>query len=212
VKKTGSEQMNKNIVNPIAMAMLLLALLLGIGSAMGIRNKLMNINLQLNRPKHRSIISIMLIVILSASVLMIVVPFEAKAVGSAYTLTWRAADPSSYQKYTPATLACPGNAGRYADPLPNASSLNVVTSLAPSTMALGQIVPFELIIGVKGNTSPENGVIQFTNKFATNTSSGDNFRYDPAYKVYCAFVDTADPLVPMIWGIMLKWIISLPRL
>jgi len=185
--------MNKNIINPIAVAMLLLALLPGMVIGTNIKNKLVNINLQLSRPKHRSIISLMLIVILSASFLMSVVPFEARAAGGAYTLTWRAADPSSYQKYTPATLACPGDDGRYPDPLSNASSLDVVTSLAPSTLALGQIVPFEMIISVKGDTSPENGVIQFTNEFATNTSSGDNFGYDPAYKVYCAFVDTADP-------------------
>jgi uncharacterized repeat protein (TIGR01451 family) len=184
--------MNKNIVDPLAVAMLLLSLIPGMGSATTIKNKLINTNLQLSRPKHRPIISVMLIVILSMSVLMSVVPFEAQAEGGAYTLTWRAADPSSYEKYTPATLACPGNAGRYPDPLPNASSLDVVTSLAPSTLALGQIVPFEMIIGVNGDTSPENGVIQFTNEFATNTSSGGNFGYDPTYMVYCAFVDTAD--------------------
>lgn len=78
--------MNKNIIDPIAVAMLLLALLPRICSATNIKNKLVNTNLQFSRPKQRSIISAMLIVILSASILMSVVPFEARAAGGAYTI------------------------------------------------------------------------------------------------------------------------------
>jgi hypothetical protein len=86
--------MNKNIANLIAVAMLLLALMPGMGSATTIRNKRINTNLQLSRPKYRSIISVLLIVILSASVLISVVPFDAQAAGSDYTLKWYAADPA----------------------------------------------------------------------------------------------------------------------
>jgi uncharacterized repeat protein (TIGR01451 family) len=206
--------MDKNIINPIAVAMLLLALLPGIGIATNIKNKSVNTNLQLSRPKHRSIISLMLIVTLSASVLMSVVPFEARAAGGAYTLKWYAADPTvnhapylpTYQKLIPARgdiLPLPsGTVGRQADPLQNAvayaspfssKNLDAVPSLAPQDMALGQVVPFEMEIKVKGNTAPENGAINITTGFLTKTTSGNDFGYDPAYMVYCAFVDTADP-------------------
>src|SRR5512133_1065909 len=126
----------------------------------------------------RSILSLMLIVILSASVLISAVPFEAQAAGGAYTLKWYAADPAinkapylpTYAKLTPSQLACPGTAGRYADPLKDAvtyaspmssSNLDAVTSLAPKDMALGQVVPFEMEIMVSGSTAPENGTISF---------------------------------------------------
>ncbi|MDD3246725.1 MAG: DUF11 domain-containing protein, partial [Methanosarcina sp.] len=131
----------------------------------------------------------------------------AAASGGSYTLKWYAADPAvnhapylpTYAKLTPASLACPGSAGRYADPLtdavaygPTSSNLDAGTSLAPQDIALGQIVPYEMVITVTGSTAPENGSINFTTTFNTNTTSGGNFGFDPAYMVYCAFVDTAD--------------------
>jgi len=80
------------------------------------------------RSGFRSILSLMLIVILSASVLISAVPFEAQAAGGAYTLKWYSADPEvnrapytpTYAKLTPNQLACPGTNGRYADPLKDA--------------------------------------------------------------------------------------------
>ncbi|WP_394697739.1 beta strand repeat-containing protein [uncultured Methanomethylovorans sp.] len=135
-------------------------------------------------------------------------PFEAQAAGGSYTIKWYGADPTvnhglylpTYTKMLPSSLACPGSAGRYADPLANAvayshsSSTNpdAVTSLMPAEMGLGQVVPFEMEIRVNGITTPENGVIQVTTGFGTNTSSGRNFGFDPTYMIYCAFVDTAD--------------------
>ena len=104
----------------------------------------------------------------------------------------------TYAKVPPTLLACPtpsGSAGRAADPLAHAvfgNPKDSVESLAPQDMALGQIVPFEVKISVSGSTAPENGVIQFTPYWLTKTTSGDDFGYDPAYEVYCAFVDTAD--------------------
>jgi uncharacterized repeat protein (TIGR01451 family) len=149
----------------------------------------------------------MLTLILSITILMSIVPFEAQASGGSYTLKWYAADPSlnnapylpTYIKLTPASLAPPGPEGRYADPLANAvaygptsSNLDAVTSLAPRDMALGQVVPYEMVITVSGSTAPENGTIQFITTFNTNTTSGGDFGFDPAYMIYSAFVDTAD--------------------
>jgi hypothetical protein len=129
-----------------------------------------------------------------------------QAAGGAYTLNWTAADPKvnnapylpTYNKVPPAALACPmpsGSTGRAADPLANAvfgNPKDSVESLAPANMALGQIVPFEVKISVSGSTAPENGVIRFTPYWLTKTTSGGDFGYDPSYRVYCAFVDTAD--------------------
>ncbi len=64
--------------------------------------------------------------------------------------------------------------------------------MAPGDMVLGQIVPFEIEIKVNGEISPEGGVIRFLAGWETMTTSGDGFGYDPAYGVYCAFVDTGD--------------------
>jgi len=47
-------------------------------------------------------------------------------------------------------------------------------------------------ISVSGATTPENGVITFIADWNTKTTSGDNFGYDPAYGLYCAFVDYGD--------------------
>ena len=59
-------------------------------------------------------------------------------------------------------------------------------------MVLGQIMPFEIEIKVNGDTSPEGGVIHFKAGWETLTTSGDGFGYNPAYGVYCAFVDYGD--------------------
>ena len=133
-------------------------------------------------------------------------PLTVLAAGGSYSLNWTAADPAvnnapylpTYSKVPPTSLACPtpsGSGGRASDPLANAvfgNPKDSVESLAPPSMALGQIVPFEVKITVSGSTAPENGVIQFTPYWLTKVTSGGNFGYDPAYKVYCAFVDTAD--------------------
>jgi hypothetical protein len=95
-----------------------------------------------------------------------------------------------------------GGVGRAADPLANAvayatpavpSNLDAVTSLAPKDMALCQIVPFFIEITVSGSTAPENGIITIDPEWLAKTTSGDNFGFDPAYGIYCAFVDYADP-------------------
>jgi hypothetical protein len=165
-------------------------------------------NMLLSSVRYRSII----LLLLSIGILLSAMPFEAQAVGGSYKFQWYAADPAvnhgtylpTYIKYTPAYISCPGNVGRYSGSavLPHAvmygptyspSNLDAVDSLAPSTLALGQIVPFEVEISVSGDTTPENGVIEFTSRFNTNTTSGSNFGFDPTYNVSCAFVDTSDP-------------------
>lgn len=165
-------------------------------------------NMLLCGVRYRSVI----LLILGIGILLSAMPFEAQAVGGSYKFQWYAADPAvnrapylpTYIKYTPAYISCPGSAGRYSGSavLPHAvmygptyspSNLDAVDSLAPRTLALGQIVPFEVEISVSGDTTPENGVIKFTSSFNTNTTSGSNFGFDPTYMVYCAFVDTSDP-------------------
>jgi hypothetical protein len=67
-----------------------------------------------------------------------------------------------------------------------------VESLMPEDLYLGQIVPFEIKISVTGLQSPENGNIQFTAGWSTETTSGGGFGYDAKIGVLAAFVDTAD--------------------
>ncbi|MDV6348274.1 hypothetical protein R2083_12185 [Nitrosomonas sp. Is35] len=135
-----------------------------------------------------------------------------------YTLKWTAADPAvnkapylpTYTKISPAEYLAAGftyPSGRAdlpsSNPIDNAvaygptftsSDLDAVTSLTPKDMALGQIVPFEMIISVNGDTAPENGVITFTTDFLakTTSASNNNFGFDTNYKIIAAFVDTGD--------------------
>ncbi|MFN4955102.1 MAG: hypothetical protein ACK5F3_13485, partial [Aphanizomenon sp.] len=138
--------------------------------------------------------------------------------GGSYSIKWYAADPAvdsgpylpTYTKISPTSYLDAGfiypigsaalaitnplyNAVAYASP-PIPSNRDAVTSLAPKNMALGQIVPFEVEIDVLGSTAPENGAIEFTTDWLTKTTSGDNFGFDPNYKIIAAFVDKGDPL------------------
>ena len=136
----------------------------------------------------------MLLLLLSMCILLSAMPLEAQAGVGAYSFDWAAADPSTYPSLKP-PLACPiGGVGE--NPLPNATAYTSLESLAPQYLGLGQIVPFEMIITVdpKKTIQPENGSISFTTTFSTVTTSGSDFGYDPAYGVYCAFVDTKDPV------------------
>ena len=136
----------------------------------------------------------------------VVVTYTDTIVPSSYNINWYAADPVSgsapylptYLKLAPSSLPCPSG-GRAADPLRNAvaygptsSQLDALTSLGGEPMSLGQIVPFEAVIEASGGTGPEHGTIEFKASWSTHTTSNDEFGYDKNYKVYCAFVDTAD--------------------
>src|SRR5262249_672535 len=100
------------------------------------------------------------------------------------------------------SLPCPDSAlltGRAADPLrnavafgPTASQLAALTSLGGVPMAFGQIVPYEVVIGVSGNQGAGHGRLQFSIDWSTYTTFNDRFGFDTNYMVYCAFVDTAD--------------------
>ena len=200
--------MNKNYINFTFLSVLLSALISDVNNSTTLKGKLMNAHLRFSRLGFRSMTSVILIAILSITLLLSVVPFEAHAAGGSYDLKWYAADPTvnnapylpTYAKITPAFAPLAnGTVGRQADPLkdavafgPTSSTRDALTSLGPASLALGQIVPFEMVIKVTGSTAPENGTIQFTTNFAANTTSGDAFGYDPTYKVYAAFVDTAD--------------------
>ena len=125
---------------------------------------------------------------------------DTSAVGGSYSINFAAADPDIYIPLIPFPPGpCP-TTGRGSDPIPDAywenpvtpNNNGVVNSLAPDKMALGQIVPFEILITVKGDTTPENGVIEFTAGWSTEVTNGVDFGYDESYGVLCAFVDTAD--------------------
>jgi hypothetical protein len=146
--------------------------------------------------------------IISILVLILSIPkVSVSANGGSYSITFTAADAKpnngpydpTYKKYSPSGLACPSDPvimdplqdAVYASPI-SPFAIDSVTSLAPADMALGQIVPFEIIIDVGGSTSPENGVIQFTSGWNTKTTSNDDFGYDKNFGVYCAFIDQGD--------------------
>lgn len=151
----------------------------------------------------------MILLMLSMCILLSVMTLEAQAGKNSYSIKWYASDPAinndvykpTYIKYTADYIDCPGTAGRYDGSTilphavlydPESLATDAVTSLAPRNLALGEIVPFQVEITVNGDTTDENGIIQFTTEFNTYTTSGSNFGFDPQYKVYCAFVDTSE--------------------
>jgi len=134
------------------------------------------------------------------------ITYSDVSIQSTYDINWYAADPAAnsapylpgYLKLAPGSLPCP-TGGRAADPLrnavafgPTAGELDALTSLAGESMSLGQILPFEAVIDVSGAPGPEHGTIEFTTSWSTYTTSNDRFGFDKNYKVYCAFVDSAD--------------------
>ncbi|MEJ2745992.1 MAG: hypothetical protein P8123_09970, partial [bacterium] len=130
----------------------------------------------------------------------------ATAGKSPYSLNFSAARPLSYDKILTSDLPCPapsGGAGTAVDPINPPSGEGVddatfgdpkdsVESLMPQDLGLGQIVPFEIKIKVSDDTTPDDGKITFVAGWSTETDNGGAFGYDPAYGVYCAFVDTSD--------------------
>ena len=124
--------------------------------------------------------------------------------GGAYTLKFSAADPVLYIPSIPypASLTAPTGRGNGEILIPHAqfndgSNDVKVESLAPETMALGQIVPFEIKIKVAGAVTPENGVITLVIGWNTLTTNSNDFGYDSrpddiGYGVYGAFIDIGD--------------------
>jgi hypothetical protein len=146
------------------------------------------------RIKFLAKVFLTLFYISATSLILVLPPFGFKiqnsfAAHDSYTIKFTAADPTvnhapylpTYVKLTPGGLSPPswnpapsGGTGRAADPLPNAvygNPQDSVTSLAPTSMVIGQIVPFEVSIKVNGATTPENGIIAFTPFFSTKTTS-----------------------------------------
>ena len=123
--------------------------------------------------------------------------------GGAYQIDFSAANPSLYIPEVPfpeSTDRIWGRddvRGKSEKSIPNAQFNDFesdvkVESLMPQDMYLGQIVPFEFKITVVGLESPEDGNMQFTAGWSTETTMGGAFGYDPKIGVLAAFVDTRD--------------------
>ena len=111
--------------------------------------------------------------------------------GGEFSLNSRAADPVTYDSVFPISQSCP-TGGRAAEPIPGAQHATGVNSLTPSTMVLGEIVPFEFQVTV-GLAAPADSSIQFVATWDTVTTPAGDFGYSETFLVYCGFVDTADP-------------------
>jgi hypothetical protein len=127
--------------------------------------------------------------------------------GLAYKIDFAAADPDLYNTPTPypdiynapdKLIIGLGDGSipfaKFNDASSSGPSANVrVESLTPEDLYLGQIVPFEIKITVSGLEAAEDGKIQVTAGWSTETTSKGDFGYDfQTYGVLAAFVDTAD--------------------
>jgi hypothetical protein len=123
--------------------------------------------------------------------------------GGAYTIDFSAADPALYIPEVPFPESTDRIWGR--DDVRGKSEKSIpfaqfndfqsdvkVESLMPDDMVMGQIVPFEIQISVVGLESPEDGNMQFTAGWSTETTMGGAFGYDPRIGVLAAFIDTRD--------------------
>lgn len=111
--------------------------------------------------------------------------------GGEFSLNSRAADPVTYDSAFPISQSCP-TGGRAAEPIPGAQHATGVNSLTPSTMVLGEIVPFEFQVTVS-LAAPTDSSIQLVANWDTVTTPAGDFGFSETFLVYCAFVDTADP-------------------
>jgi hypothetical protein len=132
---------------------------------------------------------------LSVGAVIIAVLLPASAAlashGGEFTINSRAADPVTYDSVFPAFQSCPAG-GQASEPIPGAQYATGVNSLTPSTMVLGEIVPFEFRVTV-GGAAPADSSIEFRAIWDTVTTPSGDFGYDESYLVYCTFVDVADP-------------------
>jgi uncharacterized repeat protein (TIGR01451 family) len=120
-------------------------------------------------------------------------PKTAEAAAGDFTITHKAARPSNYIPpipypglvSTPAIGRADGSAL-----IPGADFATGVTSLNPSDMALGQIVPFEYEIVVGAGAVAADLPICFVYKWGTTSSSA--FGYDESQGILTAFVDTSE--------------------
>jgi len=150
----------------------------------------------------------LLAMLLAVILILPTMMFPSIAAGGSYSVNWAAADPAlnnksyapTYPKWEPSDVDYPV-VGRENDPLPDAvaygptnasSDFDAVESLMPKSLALGQIVPFEVVISVSGSTAPENGTIVIEPYWLTKTTNGADFGFDPDYGVIGAFVDFGD--------------------
>ena len=109
----------------------------------------------------------------------------AAIAGPGDKLDFKAARPASYTAvYPPA--ACPSG-GRGSAPMAGAQYSDGVSSLMPSDLHLGQIVPFELRI-----KDPSSPTMTVNFQFGTRAQNGADFGFDPGFGMLCAFVDTSD--------------------
>jgi hypothetical protein len=128
-----------------------------------------------------------------AFVIGMLVPTQSAlaAHGGEFSLNSRAADPVTYDAVFPINQSCP-TGGRAAEPIAGAQHATGVNSLTPSTMVLGEIVPFEFQI-IVGGAAPADSSIELVATWDTVTTPAGDFGFSETYLVYCAFVDTADP-------------------
>ena len=111
--------------------------------------------------------------------------------GNDYQIDFSAADPILYDRLFPELISTLPT-GRDNDPLNGATESNSVESLAPASLALGQIVPFEFRISANDAGAVSGDTITITAGWKTVTTNGGLFGYDGNLGVIAAFVDAGD--------------------
>jgi len=139
----------------------------------------------------------MLLLLLSMTLLLIVMPMEAQAAGKDFLITNRAADPVDYPHIFPGTVTAPVGSGVTPAALNLAEYGNKpgdsLNSLTPQNLALGQIIVFEFLIEAKSSLPANDpGIITFSYFWDTQLENNGDFGYDENYGVIAAFVDTSD--------------------
>jgi hypothetical protein len=126
------------------------------------------------------------------------------SLGGLYSVTFAVADPTLYAHVLPSSFHREPMKRVTKDPIPgadyellvnNTPTVVGLTSLPSSKtpeFTVGQIVPFFFVVSMNSSTSLKNTTVTITADWATTTSSGGSFGYDPAFGVLAAFVDAGD--------------------
>lgn len=161
--------------------------------------------------KKRAFLYGLMIMVLLMSTLARFGVQPAQADGGAYTIAFSAADPKLYippvplPDFIPPLIPQDTNLDGIDDYRYDGETLipeawytqpggtkTSIESLNPREMALCQIVPFEIEISVGVGAEAIDEPITFVAGWNIDTTNNDLFGYDPAYKVYSAFVDIGD--------------------
>lgn len=172
--------MKKNIENPMAVTMLLLAVGPGIATAITMKNRLTNIHQRLRRPGMRSVLSLIFSVMLCMTIALPAMQVASADGGDFGNIDFTAAAPSTYNHNTGGGAYNDGTIGDTND---------VVEELEGGGFACGDTITYLTYIPVEAETSDQVQTIEITLRFSAKTTGQPGAAHTAVTKVAVNYGD-----------------------